>query len=276
MSLVAAVGALRLALAGSPKCESYWTALARFVRFEISNSTFNAAALAALGPYVLLHNELILTLLRDSLRTCGAHAESPRPTLTPIAELAEACATSTSRPVNSLKRVREETDERWAGVKGGPALRVAPAMGPVRPSAPSLMLKIRSDGEGELAASTEKPELEVDPREEVELNALHDRLINLSKEHRLSSVQPEATAILARAVRAQVHRVIVSGLTELPRQSPAEATPCADTEQGAALGVLTVTVDDISEAIRARAASSLAPPSQQAASTMGRLNTFVS
>ena len=123
---------------------------------------------------------------------------------------------------------------------------------PASSSGPRLVLKIRSDGGGGLAASTAVPELEVDPIEEAELNRWHERLHEIAQQHGLNSVQPEAIAVLARAVKAQAHRVLAAAIIDVKKDAP--PPPALHPKLSTA---------NLSKAIRQSAAAPN-PPAQQA------------
>ena len=67
------------------------------------------------------------------------------------------------------------------------------------PAAPKISLKIRRDESGGLTSAMVAPPLTVDPLEEAQLNALHERLQKIAREHDVPHVQPEATSFMYRA-----------------------------------------------------------------------------
>ena len=130
------------------------------------------------------------------------------------------------------------------------------------------MLKIRSDGRGGLDASAQRPELVVDPHEEAQLNALHERLIALAKQHGLQGVQPEAVSFMQRAVRAVSNRVLVAAsVARTDGAPPDEAEPRA------------VGMEDVQEALRHSTSSMpapwMTPPCQRVSQTLGAFSKFV-
>ena len=142
------------------KREAYWTALSAFLRFELSKSDFDTQALAALGPHVALHNEVILALLRDAQHAAAGGA------------LNRADAAG-------LHIFGVPPSSQQSNGNGAAASSSAPIVAPQPSAAPKLklMLKIGSDGQGGLNASAERPTLNVDPLDEQQLNALHERLL---------------------------------------------------------------------------------------------------
>ncbi len=268
-ALQEAIGALRAALppASAP---AYWKALADFVRFEISKPSFDRAALAALGPHTALHNAFIMALLRDAMIPAPhAKSEAGEPSasttlLERIPELAH------GGPAAGEKRQRPDDDVSSSSASAAPAP-------PTAPSGPTLVLKIRSDGGGGLAASTERPELRVDPREEEQLNSLYDRLIDLARQNGVHSVQPEAAAIVARAVRAQTHRLLAAAVTEAASRPVQPGSGGGGGGGGGGRPSRRLSGADISQAIRKPAAAGwMLPPNQQAGTTLGSWKKFVS
>ena len=62
--------------------QAYWTALSRFLRFEIEKAEFDRLATAAVGPHVALHNSVIFAMLKgaqggDSMTKPDASASHP-------------------------------------------------------------------------------------------------------------------------------------------------------------------------------------------------------
>ena len=172
----AALGALHAQLDAAAR-ETYWKALAKFMIFEIDKPSFDRVALAALGPHVAMHNAIILALLQDAQ---NAEAEEP-------------LAASSALHVFGRPQMHSATNggggpscasvqgQAAGGAMGGPQQQAA---------APKLMLKIGMGASG-MSASAQRPELRVDPQEEAQLNALHERLLNLAKQHGLQvRVQP--------------------------------------------------------------------------------------
>ena len=59
-----ALTALHARLDGRAR-DAYWAAFADFLRGELTKADFDRQALAALGPHVALHNDVVLALLQD-------------------------------------------------------------------------------------------------------------------------------------------------------------------------------------------------------------------
>jgi hypothetical protein len=243
-----------------PAREAYWGAFSRFLRFEIPKAEFDTVALEALGPHVALHNELILALLHEA-------QSGPPP---PPPERME-IEVATMPPMLQQHDVHGVQPGHMLGGNDAAATTAAEqgigsseAASAAAPAAPKLMLKIGRAGDGNLAVSTQRPDLVVDPAEEEQLNALHDRLLDLSRQNGLEKVQPEAVAFMQRAVRAVSNRLIVAAVLN---------------DAGATNGATRhVTADDLHEVIRQPTPSApwMAPLSQRAGYMLGAFNKFVS
>ena len=178
--------------------EKYWDALCRFLRFELDRPSFEEAAQAALGPLVPRHNELIREILRGSLAAPAAELEAAR------VEAAAAAKTDDDAP-SAAMLLDEPPLAREATLRDAAPQPVAAA-----PAAPKISLKIRRDESGGLTSAMVAPPLTVDPLEEAQLNALHERLQKIAREHDVPHVQPEATSFMYRALRAHVHRLLAA------------------------------------------------------------------
>ena len=166
----AALHALHARLGDDGARSAYWSALARFLRFELSKSDFDRLALKALGPHVALHNAVIMALLQDAQQADGAAgADASGLQLFGRPEVASAAgATGAASGAAGLH----------AGAAG------AAGAAPVQQAGPKLMLKIRQ-GPGGMDASAQMHGVRVDPVEEAQLNALHERLLPLAQQHGL-------------------------------------------------------------------------------------------
>ena len=192
--------------------QDYWRALSAFLAFELDKAEFDRIALTALGPHVMLHNDLILALLADAQQ--GEPTELAKASPMDI----ETHCISQPSPAASLLRGSHSADVAAAGLGQADAANSAhisscsmPASASAaapKPQLPKLMLKISGAG-GSLAVSTSRPDLIVDRAEEeqvrstspascchpasydvptplpVQLNALQDRLIEVVKQHGL-------------------------------------------------------------------------------------------
>ena len=126
------------------------------------------------------------------------------------------------------------------------------------------MLKISAD---RTSASTHRPDLIVDHTEEAQLNALHDRLLELARAHELHAVQPEAVSFMARAIKVVSNRLVTAAVLG------AEEHPTAD---GHAPASRTVTADHVHDAIRRPTpAPWMIPPGLRAGHTLSAFNKFV-
>ena len=290
-----ALSELHARLADDGSREAYWAALSRFLRFDLSKADFDQQALAALGPHVALHNRVILALLRD--------AQQAPPESGPD-------AMQTDEPnlhIFGLPPVHSNGNAMAAGAGSAAASACdagggRPMASSAAPAGPKLMLKI-SQGPGGMAASSQRPELVVDPREEMQLNALHERLIELARQNglqvraresrpraklvraarardgratpacatdrralrvRAQGVQPEAVSFMHRAVRAVSNRLLVAAAS-----AHTDSGSFADAEPRA------LTADDVHDAIRQPVpAQWMAPPCQRAAYNLGAFSKF--
>ena len=59
-----ALAALHASIADEKARHAYWTAFAKFMRFELEKPDFDRVAVAALGPHVAQHNAVIMALLK--------------------------------------------------------------------------------------------------------------------------------------------------------------------------------------------------------------------
>ena len=221
------------------KREAYWTALSAFLRFELSKSDFDKQATEALGPHVALHNEVILALLRDAQHAAAGGA------------LNRADAAG-------LHIFGVPPSSQQSNGNGAAASSSAPIVAPQPSAAPKLklMLKIGSDGQGGLNASAERPTLNVDPLDEQQLNALHERLLEHAAQVGLQGVQPEAVSFMHRAVRAVSNRLVV-------------AAAAVRSESGSAVvpgEPRSLTAEDVQDAVRQQPHSApwMTPPTQRA------------
>ena len=73
-----------------------------------------------------------------------------------------------------------------------------------------LSLKIKMGSDGNFAAVSEEPLATVDPEEEAQLNALHERLSETAKQQGVARVAPEAASFMQIAVTAHVHRMLAA------------------------------------------------------------------
>ena len=289
--------------------ETYWSAFSRFLGFELSKVDFDTVALKALGPNVPLHNALIMALLKDA--QSGPRPEQPEPAvpmevdaagtlpLPPgFAPMPVCMAGVGSAGVGPAGISRAGGDLAGAGTAGksaAPALERS-ASAASASAAPKIMLKI-STGAGGVTASSQRVALTVDPQEEAQLNALHERLIELARSRGLHTVQPEAVSYMARAVKVATNRLIVAaalGGAEriMPECATPLATPSAATNIGAATSAPTgaaalshadslsarrsISADDLYDAMRHPApAQWMAPPSQLVARPLSALDRFV-
>lgn len=244
-----AMHALHAALGDDTARAGYWTALSRFLRFDIAKADFDQIALKALGPHVKLHNDVIRALLSEASSHAGGNSGSMNPSPHPF--------TAHRLP---------PTDNSHAAAVGNTRtfLSQPPGAGPGRvpnsdfaanqphgletqsSAGPKLMLKIGLGAGGKIEASAQRSDL--NPQEEEQLNALHDRLREIVSAKGLTGVQPEAVSFIQRAVRVVSSRLLVA----------ASHGTFADGEQ--------LTGEDIREAIRQPSAvptTWMAPPSQR-------------
>lgn len=170
----AALSALHAQLDDAAR-DAYWQSLARFLRFELSKSDFDRLALKALGASannIALHNAVILALVRDAQRDAapthmsGLHAFG-------VPE------------VHGAANGAGGASSGAAGSSGAPGPGGVGGAAPAPQAGPKLMLKIRSDGRGGIDATSQRPVFQIDPLEEAQLNSLHERLLNLAKQHGL-------------------------------------------------------------------------------------------
>ena len=101
-----------------------------------------------------------------------------------------------------------------------------------------------------------------------QLNALHDRMIELAKQHGLQGVQPEAVSFMHRAVRVVSNRLLAAAVLSSGKAASTSAN------EGEACAIRS---DDLHDAIRLPVqAPWMAPPCQRAGSTLGAFSKFVS
>lgn len=103
-----------------------------------------------------------------------------------------------------------------------------------------------------------------------QLNALHERLLEISQQHGLQGVQPEAVSFMLRAARVVSNRVLVAAALGSADTAP----PRGATEHHS------LSVEDLHDAIRQPAPTWwMAPPSQTGRGTpghtLGAFNKFV-
>jgi len=260
VSAAAAREKLKAVLDPADRYNSYWDALTQFLRLELSKAEFDRIAVGALGAHVALHNDLIMALLRDAQR--GPPPELPFKTEPMVvgdsASSAPLAGTEVSVPESApAPKLQGEGEAASSLVAAG----AAPAM----PSAPKLMLKIKADGGGNLAASLQEPAVNVDPQEEEQLNALYDRLLEIAKDRGLQGAAPQAVSFMARAVRATTNHLVTaavlhaadhSGVAQQQQQQPA---PTDDATKRM------VSASDLADCIRQTTrAPWMVPPSQRA------------
>ena len=247
---------------------TYLAALASFLRFETSKLEFDAVARSALGPHIALHNQLILAMLHDAQQGPPPAVEAAAPMdvesafdgTSALSTLPGAEARSTAASAAHAESEGGAASATSAGGAGGVGRAEADAQDP-------------PDGGGNLAVSAMRPDLTVDPAEEAALNSLHDRLIELARQHGLQAVQPEAVSYMQRAVRAVTNRLLVAALHARAGHSH---SPAAPSTSGDAADVQTLSADDLHDAIRLPApAPWMAPPSQRAGYTLGAFSKFV-
>ena len=135
------------------------------------------------------------------------------------------------------------------------------------------MLKIGLGGGGKIEASTQRPDvkvdLKVDPAEEAQLNALHERLRELAKSKGLQGVQPEAASFMQRAVRVVSNRLLVAA-----SQGTSQGVSPSG---GAAPKRQRLSANDLREAIRQPTmvpAPWMAPPCQKPGYQLGAIAKF--
>uniref|UniRef100_A0A7S2INC0 Uncharacterized protein n=1 Tax=Haptolina brevifila TaxID=156173 RepID=A0A7S2INC0_9EUKA len=250
------VAARELLMKALPATEqqTYWEALRKFLRFELPKTEFDRVAIEALGAHIALHNNLILALLKDAQR-----GEPPELAFEP----AEAMEVDDFAPAAPM--AQDATPKLCGGMEAASS-SVAP-LPTQESSAPKLTVKIKADGSGNLAVSSvQGPQVEVDVREEEQINALHDRLFEIAQQQGLQAVQPEAVSFMARAIRAATNRLIVAAVLG-----------AAERGTGALEGdKRSVSAEDLSDAIRQPApAPWMAPPSQRVGYTLGVFGKFV-
>ena len=253
-----ALAALHASLANDGARDAYWAAFSRFMRFEITKAEFDKLALAALGPHVKLHNNAIFAMVRDA-----QHASPGGAAPVQSGDLSGQRIFGVVDPLGASNGAASSAASSSQAMGGGGA-SIAPAP-QASMGGPKLMLKIRSDGRGGMDASAARPELVVDPVEEAALNAMHERLIELSRQHGLQGVQPEAVSLMARAVRAVSNRLLVAANSVSTEGAPAESSSNRS-----------VTNDHVLEGIRQSApAPWMAPPCQRPSHTLGGFNKFI-
>lgn len=279
---------LHAALTDAGARDAYWASLGRFLRFETSKVEFDKLALAALGPHVGLHNDLILALLKDAQQ--GAPPEAAAPSAASIAATPMDVDPATGAPplprgfappsgmqaAASVFTPGLRLHEAMPGDKTEAAACIS-AMQPLGvvppPSAPKLMLTISKDRQtasAQLRAAS-GGELTVDRAEEAQLNALHDRLLEFTMAYepppgrpRLQAVQPEAVSLLARAVKVVCNRIVVGAVLGSGAAEGSEVD--APSVPPARPPTRVVGADDVYSTIRQpTAAPWMVPPSQRAA-----------
>lgn len=278
--------------------ETYWAALSRFLRFELEKPEFDRLALEAVGPHVSLHNAVIFALLKDA--QCGRD-DAPAPM---DVDAAHPFVAYHVFPPKANAADAAATHGHSSGASGAGEGGLAAG---AQPSAPKLMLKISRDGSATaqrtdlIVDAQEEAQVRelysLSPRNPCvvahpagksligtfllvlialrlafplasQLNALHDRLIELAKQHGLQGVQPEAVSFMQRAVRVVSHRLLAAAALG----GSAGAPPTEETEESRP-----ITTGNIYDAIRLPApAPWMAPPCQRAGSTLGAYSKFVS
>ncbi len=298
----AARAKLHAALTDAGARDAYWASLGRFLRFELAKADFDKLALAALGPHVGLHNDLILALLKDAQQGAPPETAVPEPAPTAASTSASASASATPMDVDAPTGAPPLPRGFAPPAPGAqPASGLAPGGGGASATggagaglpppglqresssasaggAPKLMLKISADRQ---SASAQRVELTVDRAEEAQLNALHDRLLELTRAYeppagrpRLQAVQPEAVSLMARALKVVSNRLIVAAVLGSGAAEDVEADGSGAPAARPATRV--VGAEDVYDAIRQPApAPWMAPPSQRAGSTLSAFANFV-
>lgn len=208
--------------------QAYWHALGRFLRFETSKAEFEQTVTGALGSRerFALHNAFVCALLRGALGVAGeddaavvapsvrTEEAAPMQIDAPAAATCAAAASATDAtqrlqappPTGDAGAPHPTTDQSAEGAPSTPAASAAGAGGGLK-----LSLKIKMGSDGNLAAVSEPmAEMTIDPAEEAQLNALHERLTETAKQCGVSRVAPEATSFMQRALVAHVHRLIAA------------------------------------------------------------------
>ena len=189
--------------------QTYWQALARFLRFETSKAEFEESVAAALGDKRALHNALIYALLRGALAAPGSGG----------GHLSQIAATPSGDPAAPPPELPS-----LSALEPAPGASGAPAAGPSQATAGGgvgagggggggamkLSLKIKMGSDGNFAAVSDVPQATVDPEEEAQLNALHERLSETAKQQGVARVAPEAASFMQIAVTAHVHRMLAA------------------------------------------------------------------
>lgn len=208
--------------------QAYWHALGRFLRFETSKAEFEESVTGALGSRerFALHNAFVCALLRaalgeDDAVVVGPSVSTEEATSMQVDVPAAAATAAAAAGTDAAQRLHAPPPTGGAGVlqpTADPTSEGAP--GVAAPSTPSaaggggglkLSLKIKMGSDGNLAAVSEPmAEMTIDPAEEAQLNALHERLTETAKQCGVSRVAPEATAFMQRALVAHVHRLIAA------------------------------------------------------------------
>lgn len=247
-----ALAALHASIADEKARHAYWTAFAKFMRFELEKPDFDRVAVAALGPHVAQHNAVIMALLKDAQNGQDPFAATSELQIFGVPEAQHA---ANGGGASSGASASAQGAAGAAGTSGQPAA-----------AGPKLMLKIGM-GRGGMEASATRPELRVDPQEEAQLNALHERLHLLARQHGLSGVQPEAVSFMQRAVKSVTNRLIVASSVAATDGVP----PPPDA------GERSVAMEDVQEAIRnshSTPAPWMAPPCQRASQQLGAFRKF--
>ena len=200
--------------------EKYWDALCRFLRFELDRPSFEEAAQAALGPLVPRHNELIREILRGSLAAPAAELEAAR---------AEAAAAA-----NRRRRAVGRDAPRRAAARAATLRDAAPQPVAAAPAAPKISLKIRRD---EAAGSRRRWSRRhaVDPPEEAQLNALHERLQKIAREHVPTCSPRRPRSCTARRARTSTASSPRARSARTARRGPPPSPPIAHAAARAAV-----------------------------------------
>lgn len=210
----------------------YWHALGRFLRFEISKAQFEESVTGALGSRerFALHNAFVCALLRGAL---GVPGEDDAASVAPYVQAAGVEPMQIDAPAAATAAAAASATDAAQRLHAPPPTGDAGALQPLQPTADAsgggaapitpaasaagsggglkLSLKIKMGSDGNLAAVSEPmAEVTIDPEEEAQLNALHERLTETAKQCGVSRVSPEATSFMQRALVAHFHRLIAA------------------------------------------------------------------
>lgn len=183
---------------------TYWDALARFIRFEITKPEFTQACSCLVGPCVELHNAFIRALLTSALDDTS-ELDTPQQLMGPRVSL---------KSVANQGFVKSEPVETKTDPMELPPSSEEPAA-PPKAALPKLALRIRRDASGFSVVGGDEPSTEEvsvpDEDAASQINALHDKCSELARLHGVTNVTPEAISFLHKALKINMYRLITAG-----------------------------------------------------------------